>query len=278
MRSTKAALAETIRLQQRKAPPVFGPRPAPGPGETRDQHDDQRRRILPEQRPRQQHRRAVAREFDMDVVDARGDASGRQKGLRRRPARGREQVLERARSRSLSLQTKQRRGGRVGLQHPMRSCVDDERRLARHLEQEPISLLGVADARVFALHRLSLLHQARLRGRERPEIAAHREHVSPFSQANCGVAHRNVGAIADGMIDLAPPGDATRRRIAEQVRNFGGALGGDDFGEPASYPIAVGGLGEARVGERDVEHVACGAQHKGDVGGAGDNGARAVRV
>ena len=148
--------------------------------------------------------------------------------------------------------------------------VHDQHRLGRHLEQQAVAFLGVADALVFALHRLRLLGQAELRRSERTQVAPDGEHPPLGSEAQRAVAHGNIGAAFDRVIDLPPARRLRRPGLAHQVFDLRAAFQSDNVGPALADPVAIDGLGEFRVGKGDVEHEAGRVQRQGDIRRGGD--------
>ena len=72
--------------------------------------------------------------------------------------------------------------------------VDDQHRLAGELEQQSIALFSVANARVFALHRLLRLGETLLQGRHGAQIAADGDEPPIVAVAERAVAHGKIGA------------------------------------------------------------------------------------
>ena len=123
-----------------------------------------------------------------------------------------------------------------------RRRIEDQHRLGGELEQQPIALLGVADAVIFALHLLLRLGDALLQRRERPKIAAERHDVVVRAKPHRAIADRDVGAFFCGMVDLSPARSRALSRVPQQFLDLGAAVDSDNLRKAPADPTRYGSL------------------------------------
>jgi hypothetical protein len=164
----------------------------------------------------------------------------------------------------LRIRPNQFRGRGIGVDHLQGAGIDNDDGLGREMEQEPVACLGVAEPRVFALHRLLRLDQPLLEEGDGAEIPAHRDDPAPFAHRHGGIKDRDVGTAVNRVIDL--PGAGCLAAGPGQHRfHLGPALHRHGVDPRPADPAQPADLGELLVVGRDVLHQAVGIDDEGDV-------------
>ena len=128
------------------------------------------------------------------VVRPAGAAHRDQQVLHRRRAAVVEQLGDRPADQPAGRHAEQLGCGRIGFDDLLRRDVDDQHRLGGELEQQAVARLGVAQAGIFALHRLLGVDQPLLQAGDRAQIAADRHHPAVLAQPHRRISHQEVGA------------------------------------------------------------------------------------
>ena len=178
-----------------------------------------------------------------------------------------EQVGEAGAHELTRLLAEQGRGGGIRLDDSLVGGVDDDDRLGGQLEQKAIAFFRVADARVFALHRLLGLGQSLLQRRHGPEVAPNGDDTAILAVTDRAVADGNVRSLRGRMIDLTPSRNLKIARFLDHFLDFRLALDRDRIGPAAADPVAIGLAPEFLVAKRDIANNALAVHHQRDIGG-----------
>ena len=156
-------------------------------------------------------------------------------------------------------------GSRIGFDHPSCAGIDHQNRLGGNLQQQPVTGLGMAQARILLLDRLFGCQQPLLHFRHAAHIAANRDDTAAGPRLHHHVADGNIGARRCRMIDLAPARRHAQRHVLQHLLDFRTALDRDDIAprfarpadeqvgrqvSPGQHPVA-----DDSVGIDDQRHV-----------------------
>jgi hypothetical protein len=181
-------------------------------------------------------------------------------------------VLGRERVKEAGLAAEDAIGGQVSLEHAQAGGVEHQHRLARHLEQEAVARLGLAQAAVFALHGLLRLDEPLLQRGQQPEIAQEHDDAALGPERVGGAHHRHGGVVRLPQVDVAPARDGVRGRVGQHVGDLAAALVGHGAGQASAEPSlpAAERRREVRVAEGHVPHHSLRIHHERGVGRRGD--------
>ncbi len=157
--------------------------------------------------------------------------------------------------------------------------VDDQRRFGRHLKQQPVAGLDLAQSRIVPLHRHLRFNELVLQLRHRAQIAPKREEAVAAAEFDGGVKHRDLDAARRFVMDLAPAGFTFARGLLQHGRHFGPAFDSNRLAPGSTEPLSVTAQFGGKVGllEGDVVDHAVTVDDERDIGRGLDHIGRGTR-